>query len=132
MLENAVKVDKEKFYDMYVKMCKMHNFPPLLLNNIEEVFVHFKDNLLTHSCFLWNTGSEMCMIGFPLSNLALPESFREGCLTKLLTGIEEICKEKGYKLIWTTSATKRVIDSLEEIGYQKGDENVQTYIKVVS
>ena len=117
---------------MYVDLCRMHEFPALNIENIDEVFVHFKDNVITHSCFLWNTGSKMALIGFPLSNLALPSGFREGCLDVF---IEEICQQllkSGYNVIWTTSATDRVINSLESNGFVKGDEKVETYIKVVS
>ena len=126
------KINKLDFYDMYVLMCKAHNFPALHVDNIDEVYVQFKENTLTYSIFLYNKGSGMCLLGFPLSNLSVSSIFREGCLDKLFVDMEEICKKKGYNLIWTVSATDRVIESLESNGYRKGDESVQTYIKVVS
>lgn len=126
------KINKLDFYDMYVLMSKAHNFPVLRIENIDEVYVQHKDNLLTYSIFLYNTGSGMCLLGYPLSNKEVGYKLREGCLDKLFVDMEKICKEKGYNLIWTISSTERVIESLKENGYQKGDENVQTYIKVVS
>lgn len=128
----TVKTSKSHFYDKYVLMCKAHNFPELKIENIDEVYVQFKDDILTYSIFLYNTGSGMCLLGYPLSNLSVDSNFRKGCLDKLFEDMEKICKKKGYNLIWTVSATERVINSLKVNGYQKGDKNVQTYIKVVS
>ena len=74
------------------------------------------------------------MIGFPVSNLDLvvPKGFKDGLLQKFFGYISEVCKSEGYSIIWTTSATKRVERALSKSDFQKGDQNVNTYIKVLS
>ncbi len=128
------KTKKENFYLVYKSMCESHGFPALHIDNIEEVFICKKDGLLVYSCFKWNTGSAMCMIGFPVSNLDLvvPKGFKDGLLQKFFGYISEVCKSEGYSIIWTTSATKRVERALSKSDFQKGDQNVNTYIKVLS
>lgn len=130
MSERTVKVDKIHYYDMYKKLCEMHKFPALHIDNIEEVFVHFKEGLVTHSCFKWNTGSKICILGFPLSNLGIGSKYRKGCLSKFFKDMVEQCTEDGYNLIWTTSGTERIIEVLEENGFTHADKNVQQYIKI--
>ena len=127
--EKTVKVDKESMYQMYKDMCSLHEFPVLNIENIDEVFVHFKDRVITHFCFVWNTNSKMALMGFPISNLAIPSEFREGCLDNMIDGICCQLKEDGYNIAWTTSSTERVISSLEKNGFARGDEAVHTYIK---
>lgn len=126
------RVFKEDYYYVYCKLAEGHNFPALHYDSVDEIFIYEQDEEVMYTCLLWNTYSNMCLLGFPVSNLSIPTEQREGMLTKFIKGIEDWCKEEGYKIIWTTSATDRVIKTLEELGFGKGDENVQTYIKVVS
>ena len=126
------KTKKEGFYTVYKSMCEAHQFPAMHIDNIEDVFICKREGLLMYSCFKWNTGSGMCMIGFPVSNLYAPKELREGLLPKFLNYISDVCKSEGYNIIWTTSATERVERALSETDFQKGDQNVNTYIKVLS
>jgi len=129
---STVRLDVEGHYSLYENMCKGHNFPPLPKESVDELFCYLVNGVPMYTCLLWNTYSNMCLLGFPVSNLEVPTEKREGMLSSFLSGIEDWCKDEGYNLIWTTSSTERVIKSLEELGYQKGDQNVQTYIKLVS
>lgn len=129
-LEYTVRVDKEMYYQMYTDICKMHKFSALHIDNIDEVFVYFKGGVVIYSCFKWNTGSKICILGFPLSNLAVKSEFRKGSLTKFFKDMVEQCTEDGYNLIWTTSGTERIIEVLKENGFTHADENVQQYIKI--
>ena len=126
------KTPKEDFYYVYKSTCEAHGFPAMHIDNIEEVFICKREGLLMYSCLKWNTGSAMCMIGFPISNLYAPKELREGLLPKFFNYISEVAKSEGYNIVWTTSATERVERALSETDFQKGDETANTYIKVLS
>tara|TARA_R110002167_G_scaffold331706_1_gene538400 strand:+ start:46439 stop:46837 length:399 start_codon:yes stop_codon:yes gene_type:complete len=120
----------EDFYQVYSDWCTAHDFPTLNINNIESIFVCYNEGIPIYACPFWSTASQMCMIGYIVSNPSPPyKGFKKGGLDYLMKGVAGYAKESGYGIMWTTSSTKRIIDSLESTGFKVGDKNINEYAK---
>lgn len=126
-----IEIEKtDDFYNTYEDWCNEHKFPTILRSNVEdEVFVCYNDSTPIYSIFLWNTGSTMCLVGWPASNPFVPMAFKKGGLDYLLKGMCVYLKKRGYKLAWTVSGTERVMKSLKKAGFTLADQNINQYIK---
>lgn len=120
---------KELFYPTYENWCAIREFPCIPLRQIDTVFVCFKSSIAVYSCFFWNTNSTFGVVGFPLSNPHVPYEDKKGGLEYLFEEISKQAKEGGYEIIWTTSDTPRVIESLVESGFKVADTQVDQYYK---
>ena len=124
-------IDKEDFWDTYLMWCKDRDFPPLHKDNVGEVFICRKRNTIMYSCFVWETNSKMCMLGFPLGNPYVDREFRQGGLAYLISTVSDRMRHRGYTKVWTTSNTWSVMLALEECNFIKADPNVHVYIKML-
>lgn len=124
-------MDLDDFWPAYELWSNERGFPVLNIENVEEVMVCRREGTMIYSCFVWNTNSKMCIIGFPLGNPLVEKDFRRGGLTSLFEGMEKLLKQRGYTKIWTTSGTCAVIQSLEEREFINADPNVNVYIKML-
>lgn len=120
---------KELFYPTYENWCAAREFPAIKISQIDSVFVCFKGDVAIYSCFFWNTNSAFCVIGFPLSNPHIKYEEKQGGLKFMFDEIARIAKEGGYEIIWTTSDTERVIESMVESGFKTADVKVDQYYK---
>lgn len=123
--------DKESFYGTFAKWCEDRKFPVLRLNQIDSIFVCYNGDVPIYSCLFWNTGSAFCVLGFPVGNPNVDKETKEGGLTYLFDQMSLIAKDAEYEVIWTTSDTVRVVDSLKESGFKVGDTNVSQYYKAL-
>jgi hypothetical protein len=118
---------KEDFYPTYENWCAMRGFPCIPIRQIDTVFVCFKESIAVYSCFFWGTNSTFGVIGFPFSNPHVPYEEKEGGMKALFDEMLKTCKKAGYEIIWTTSDTPRVIESLVESGFKVADTKVDQY-----
>ena len=125
------RVEVKDFYKTYVYWCEGHKFPAMHPNNLDQCFVCYNGIVPIYSCFLWNTPSQMALLGFPISNPDAKQDKKDGGLNFLFKTMGEIVKKEGYGLLWTTSSTERVIDSLTDEGFVVADENVNQYVKTL-
>jgi hypothetical protein len=122
----------KNFYSTAVAWSTENKFPVVAIENLgKKVFVCYQNGTPIYSIFLWDTDSNMALIGFPLSNRSIPYTFRKGGLAFLLKEATPILAEMGYTKIWTTSGTPRIMEALEEEKYLNADPNVNVYIKIL-
>jgi len=130
--DKVISLDLNIYYEQYSEMAESHGFPPMPLVTIDEMLAYVEDGEILYTCFVWNAGSVMSIIGFPVSNLKVDYSKRKGKLNEFIKGIVEYCKNKGSMIVWTTSGTDRVIDSLDSNGFILGDKNVNLYLNYIN
>ena len=104
-------------------------FPVPHPTKVEEVHVCYFKNTPLYCCFAWTTKSNLCFIGFPMSNPSIPYKFRKGLLSFLFSEMAASLKERGFTNIWTSSGTKPVEKALVENTFDLVDPGVNVYIK---
>lgn len=126
---NNVKL--EEIYDTLLAWWKGHNFPALSPDFLsDEVFVCYNDDSEpTYSICLYHTNSNLCWVGFPVSNPNLSKEDKEGCFDALIQAVLDYSRQAGYKFVFTTSPVKVVQDKLLNFGFDEGDVQVNHYIK---
>lgn len=121
----------ESFYDTMRYWWDGHKWAhvsPAMLP--ETTFVCFnEEGKPVYSMCFYNTDSHLCWLGWQLSNPYLDMKEKEGCFDFLFKEVEKYSKEMGYQVMFTTSKTPVVIDTLKGNGYLEGDINVNHYIK---
>ena len=80
-----------------------------------------------YCCSLYETDSDFAFLAFPVSNKGVKRP--ENGLEELFKEIEKYAKSKGYSLLFTTSNTPAVEDSLKNCGWGLGDIGVNQYTK---
>lgn len=124
------KYNTVEVYDKIIDWWKGHNFPPLSIDFLpEECFIISDNNLELYAMFFYHTNSNLCWIGFPVSNPNVHSEFKKDGLEKLIKGMLEYSKQCGYKFMFTTSPIKPVQKALMNLEFVLGDEQVNHYIK---
>ncbi|AGO47963.1 structural protein [Cellulophaga phage phi40:1] len=127
----VIQHDAKDFYEVYKKWCKGHNFPARNVEELDIAFVSYRGDTPLYSTFIWRTPSTFCVLGFPVSNPDIPYIHRKGALGFLFSEVSRQLKEMGFKIIWTTSDTERVVEGLIDSGFQVADTKVDQYYKVL-
>lgn len=132
MIMNIVKHLKEEFYSEFCKFCDQHKFPRIHSEVLPELcFVCYLDNTPVYCVWLYRTDSKLAWLSFPISNKNIVFNQRKGGLEFLFNYVESYCKRKGVKILFTTSSTESIIESLEKQGWEIGDKNVNHYSKIL-
>ncbi len=127
-----VKINStDKYYSIAKDWWEGHQFPILPRTMLpKKVMVRYNDNNEeTHMIFIYHTDSELCWIGFPVSNPLLDRESKKGGLLNLIKGTIEYCKQSGFSHIFTTSPIIPIQEKLKESGFILGDNQVNHYIK---
>ena len=127
-----VKLTKTKdSYKLMKKWWEGHGFPVIEPNILpESTFICYNDKEVpVYAMCLYNTDSDLCWIGWQISNPEVNKDETKGCFDHLFKAIEIYAKHLEYKVILTTSNTPSVVDTLKSNSYMEGDHNVKHYLK---
>jgi hypothetical protein len=124
-------IKTETFYNTMQYWWDGHKFGHVSPNMLPmSTFVCFNDEgTPVYSMCFYNTDSNLCWVGWQLSNPYVDKEKRKGCFKYLLEEVEKYSKEVGYAVMFTTSNTPPVEKGLLEEGYILGDQKVNHYIK---
>ena len=124
-----VRIEKTK--DFYETMCLWlsdHGWAPIQLKALpENIFVLSNDVEDCYCCTLYETDSAFGFVAWPISNKKATRNSYD--ITVLFEEIEKYAKTKGIEILFTTSGTQKIENSLVNAGYKLGDTNVNQYIK---
>lgn len=76
-------------------------------------------------------GSQVCWVGWPISNPKSSKEDRDKALDLLFDIIHKEAKDLGFKYVWTTSGVKPVQDRLAKHQYIPGDININQYWRIL-
>lgn len=124
-------IKTEDFYETMKEWWDKHDFTHVSPSMLpENTFVVYNNKgVPTHSICFYNTDSELCWLGFPISNKEVEE--KQDCFYFLMKGVEKYAKKLGYRLLFTTSENPAVQHILTKSNYVIGDINVNHYIKII-
>ena len=123
------KFDLEKDYFILENWVKERNWPKLTKDILTEYgFLVYNDEKELAVAWLYPIkGCKTCMIGFPFSNPNVSKEIRKKALDKLFDHLHKEAKNMKYNMIMTFSSVPPVMKRVENMGYIKGDENVNQY-----
>lgn len=124
-------INTEEVYDMingWLNGHKLPSLPKTILPKSTFVCYNDKDTPVYSMCF-YNTDSDLCWIGFQVSNPEVSKEKTKGGFDLLFKSAEEYARHLGYKLMLTTSSTPSVIGALSNNGFVEGDTGVNQYLK---
>lgn len=126
-------IKTEDFYNTMKYWWDGHKFNHVTPSMLPETtFVCLNDEgIPVYSTCFYNTDSNLCWLGWQISNPYVTKESKEGCFDFLIKGIEDYAKEVGYQIVFTTSKTPRVEETLLSRGFNQGDLNVNHYIKIL-
>lgn len=126
-------IKTETFYEVMKSWWDGHGFSyvsPSMLP--ENTFVCFNNaKIPVYSMCFYNTDSNLCWIGWQLSNPHVSKEEKKGCFSFLFDEVEKYAKEVGYHCLFTTSNTPAVEEVLQNKVFKQGDINVNHYIKII-
>lgn len=128
-----VKIVKTKdFYDTMCEWWDAHNFPRVSPSMLpEKTFVcYLKDTPIYSTCF-YNTDSNLCWLGWQITNPKVKKEDKKGGLELLFSEIEKYARYVEYHIIFTTSNTSSVERALVNRKFTVGDTDVNHYIKIL-
>ena len=89
----------------------------MLPDNGKSGFMVEKDNVLIVSCFLFLTNSKGAKLEWVVSNPEYREDDRKEAIEMLINGTENVCKNLGYKYIFSIGRNKHLIDTHKNLGW---------------
>lgn len=127
------KHQKLEFYETFVKWCNQHKFPRISEEVLpENVFVCYnEDEIPVYCVWFYYTDSKLAWLAFPVSNNKIDYKKRKFGFDFLMIQIANYAKKKNIKMLFTTSSTESVVNSLDKAGFVQGDLNVNQYFLVL-
>ena len=84
-----------------------------------------KDNKSIVAGFIYLTNSKTALLEWIVSDPKYRESDREEAIELLISASENVCKELGYKYIFSIGRTKRLIEKHKKLGWHV--DNIASY-----
>lgn len=125
----------ESDYETLEKWWRAWKWPPVekefLPDNGTGGFVVYKDNVMIVAGFVYVTNSKAVLLEWVISNPEYREDDRDVAITYLISTVEKIIKEWGYKYIFTIGRTKALINKHKELGWHVDDKPSHEIIKIL-
>ena len=126
----------ESDYEVLEAWWKAWKWPPIekdfLPDNGTGGFVIEKQGTMIVAGFVYITNSKAVLLEWIISNPEYREDDRDMAITCLISTIEKIIKEWGYKYIFSIGRTKALIDKHKYLGYHVDDTPSYEITKILN
>ena len=82
--------------------------------------------------FLYLTNSKAVLLEWIISDPEYRDKDRKNALELLITGAENVCKDLGYKYMFSIGRNKQLIETHEKLGWQVDKKPSYEIIKVIN
>ena len=91
-----------------------------------------KENKVLGSIFVYTTNSNVAWLSFPLFQKGYDKSDRDELINGLIERATELSERLGYKILFTTSAQRYVLNRfVNTFDWKVGDENTTHLMKMI-
>jgi hypothetical protein len=126
----------ESDYDTLESWWKAWKWPPIkkdfLPDNGTGGFVVEKEGVMIVAGFVYITNSKAVLLEWVISNPEYREDDRDMAITYLISTIENIIKEWGYKYIFSIGRTKALIDKHKKLGWHVDEKPSYEIVKILN
>jgi hypothetical protein len=126
----------ESDYETLASWWKAWKWPPIekdfLPDNGTGGFVVEKEGVMIVAGFVYITNSKAVLLEWVISNPEYREDDRDMAITYLISTIENIIKEWGYKYIFSIGRTKALIDKHKKLGWHVDEKPSYEIVKILN
>jgi hypothetical protein len=126
----------ESDYETLASWWKAWKWPPIekdfLPDNGTGGFVVEKEGVMIVAGFVYITNSKAVLLEWVISNPEYREDDRDMAITCLISTIEKIVKEWGYKYIFSIGRTKALIDKHKKLGWHVDEKPSYEIVKILN
>lgn len=126
---------KEEDYETICGWWKWWRWPVLpkdmLPDNGKSGFMVEKNGMPIVACFLFLTNSKGAKLEWVISNPEYRKNDRKTAIEMLINGAENICKDLGYKYIFSIGRSKHLIDTHKKLGWFVDKKQSYEIIKTI-
>ena len=126
---------KEEDYETICGWWKWWRWPVLpkdmLPDNGKSGFMVEKNGAPIVACFLFLTNSKGAKLEWVVSNPEYKKNDRKTAIEMLINGAENICKDLGYKYIFSIGRNKHLIDTHKKLGWFVDKKQSYEIIKTI-
>ena len=126
---------REGDYEIICKWWKWWRWPVLPKDMLPDDgkcgFMVEKDNTPIVSCFLFLTNSKGAKLEWVVSNPEYRESDRKEAIEMLINEAEKICKNMGYKYIFSIGRNEHLIETHKKLGWFVDPKQSHEIIKTI-
>lgn len=131
---NRMSVKHIEIIDEWWASVKDHNFsedsPFSKVLPTDHGFMIFHNNDPICSIFLYPiNGSQIAIVGFPISNPVADKQIRREALSILVAGIENKAKSMQYNFLFSYAGNMVAKSFFERFGFVRGNENITNFVK---
>jgi hypothetical protein len=121
-----IELVNEQNYSMLVEWWKEHNWGIVPFSMLPKIGFIVDG---TVAGFIYSTDSQVCLIEWIISDPKSEKLKRKKCLDYLLSVLCETAKDMGFKMGYTYTKNKGLIENLEKNGFQQTDTDVVHFIR---
>lgn len=121
-----IELVNEQNYEMLVEWWKGHNWGIIPYSMLPKIGFIVED---TVAGFIYSTDSEICLIEWIISDPKSEKLKRKECVDILLKTLCSTAKEMGFKIGYTYTKNKGLIENLEKNLFEKTDFDVIHFIR---
>tara|TARA_B100001059_G_scaffold192652_1_gene196197 strand:+ start:1930 stop:2340 length:411 start_codon:yes stop_codon:yes gene_type:complete len=112
---------KESDYETICSWWKWWRWPEIprdmLPDSGKSGFMVYKNKTPIVSCFLFITNSKGAKLEWVVSNPKYKEKDRKQAIEMLINKVEEVCRNMGYKYIFSIGRNKHLINTHKKLGW---------------
>ena len=126
---------KENDYEIICEWWRWWRWPILsremLPDNGKSGFIVEKDNTPIVACFLLLTNSKTALLEWVVSNPEYRENDRKKAIEMLINNAEDVCRNLGYKYIFSIGRNKHLIETHKKLGWFVDPKQSHEIIKTI-
>jgi hypothetical protein len=111
---------------------KQHPTKDMLPENGTGGFIVEKNNIPIVAGFMYTTNSKIAWLEWVVSNINYKEKDRKDAIRLLISGIEHVAKESGFKIIFSIGRNKSLMNIHKELNYSIDNNTSYEIIKVIN
>ena len=104
-----------KWWDFWFKRSLPKEFLP---DDGKSGFMIEKNNQLVACGFLYITNSKVAFLGWVISNPKYKQKDRKKVIKKLISNIEDICRDMDYKYMFTVCSNRYLINMHRDLNWE--------------
>jgi len=125
------KITKRDYQDILVLWWEDHKWEAPILESLPEGYIVSKDGVDTYATFIYFTGTVIAWMEFTVCNPNATLELKKDCLEYLIQVVGTIAKDRGAKVIFTSTGQSFANALSGRGGFSVNDKNCVQLTKIL-